>query len=65
MNALRLRGGVSIASFTERTGLPERMLNHHAKTGVERGWLADWESGRFVTTPLGFQFLDSVLATVV
>jgi len=65
MNALRLPGGVPLAYFTERTGLPENVLKQRAQTALERGWLADWESGRFVTTPLGFTFLDSVLATLL
>ncbi len=65
MNALRLPGGVPLAYFTERTGLSENVLKQRAQTALERGWLADWESGRFVTTPLGFTFLDSVLATLL
>ncbi len=65
MNALRLPGGVPLAYFTERTGLPENVLKQRAQTALERGWLADWGGGRFVTTPLGFTFLDSVLATLL
>jgi len=41
------------------------VLKQRAQTALERGWLADWEGGRFVTTPLGFTFLDSVLATLL
>jgi putative oxygen-independent coproporphyrinogen III oxidase len=48
-----------------RTGLPENVLKQRAQTALERGWLADWGGGRFVTTPLGFTFLDSVLATLL
>jgi oxygen-independent coproporphyrinogen-3 oxidase len=65
MNALRLRSGVAIDCFAERTGLPEKVLKQRAEKALESGWLADWESGRFVTTPLGYPFLDSVLATLV
>ncbi len=65
MNALRLPGGVPLACFTERTGLAANVLKQRAQTALERGWLADWEGGRFVTTPLGFTFLDSVLATLL
>ncbi len=65
MNALRLPAGVPLAYFTERTGLSENVLKQRAQTALERGWLADWEGGRFVTTPLGFTFLDSVLATLL
>ena len=65
MNALRLSRGVPLAYFTERTGLPENVLKQRATQALERGWLADWEGGRFVTTPLGFTFLDSVLATLL
>lgn len=65
MNVLRLPGGVPVTYFTERTGLPERVLQQRAKKALERGWLADWEGGRFAATPLGFTFLDSVLATLL
>ena len=65
MNALRLSRGVPLAYFTERTGLPENVLKQRATQALERGWLAGWEGGRFVTTPLGFTFLDSVLATLL
>ena len=66
MNALRLRSGVPIDCFAERTGLPEKVLKQRAEKALESGWLADWErAARFVTTPLGYPFLDSVLATLV
>ena len=65
MNALRLRSGVAIDCFAERTGLSEKVLKQRAEKALESGWLADWESGQFVTTPLGYPFLDSVLATLV
>jgi oxygen-independent coproporphyrinogen-3 oxidase len=65
MNVLRLPHGVPLAYFAERTGLPESTLKQRAKKALAQGWLADWENGRFVTTPLGFTFLDSVLATLL
>ena len=65
MNALRLKGGVASECFTQRTGLAENVLAQRAKTARARGWLTDRKSGRFATTPLGFQFLDSVLATLL
>lgn len=65
MNALRLTSGVGTECFTQRTGLAENVLNARAKTARERGWLTEGESGRFATTPLGFQFLDSVVTTLL
>ena len=63
MNTLRLRDGVPLDHFTQRTGLPRGDLVGAAQTAVARGWLTAPEEGRFATTQLGFRFLDSVVET--
>lgn len=63
MNTLRLREGVPLDQFTERTGLPQDDLVGASQTAVARGWLTAPEDGRFAATPLGFRFLDSVVET--
>lgn len=63
MNTLRLREGVPLDQFTERTGLPQDDLVGASQIAVARGWLTAPEDGRFAATPLGFRFLDSVVET--
>ena len=63
MNALRLRSGVPVAHFTQTTGTAVDQLTAAAETAVSRGWLEAPGTGQFVTTPLGYQFLDSVIET--
>ena len=63
MNTLRLREGVPLDQFTERTGLPQDDLVGASQTAVARGWLTAPEDGRFAATPLGFRFLDGVVET--
>ena len=63
MNTLRLREGVPLDQFTERTGLPQDDLVGASQIAVARGWLTAPEDGRFAATPVGFRFLDSVVET--
>ena len=63
MNTLRLKSGVPLSHFTQTTGATVEQLTAAAKTAVSRGWLEAPDTGRFVTTPLGYQFLDSVIET--
>ena len=63
MNALRLKSGVPIHRFAEHTGLPAEQLAAAATTALSRGWIEDFSNGQFRTTPLGYRFLDSVIAT--
>ena len=63
MNTLRLKDGVPLDHFTQRTGLPRGDLVGAAQTAVARGWLTAPKEGRFATTQLGFRFLDSVVET--
>lgn len=60
MNALRLTDGVPVDYFPARTGLPEQVLEKRWADLVERGLLEPLGQ-RLATTPLGRQFLDSVL----
>ena len=63
MNTLRLTSGVPMSHFTHTTGATVEQLTAAAKTAVSRGWLEAPDTGHFVTTPLGYQFLDSVIET--
>ena len=63
MNTLRLKSGIPLSHFTQRTGATVEQLTTAAKTAVSRGWLEAPDTGHFVTTPLGYQFLDSVIET--
>ena len=63
MNTLRLRSGVPVAHFTQTTGNTVDQLTTAAETAVSLGWLEAPGTGQFVTTPLGYQFLDSVIET--
>ncbi len=63
MNTLRLTSGVPLSHFTQTTGATVEQLAAAAKTAVSRGWLEEPDTGHFATTPLGYQFLDSVIET--
>jgi oxygen-independent coproporphyrinogen-3 oxidase len=65
MNALRLKGGVSLSDFTDRTGLLSADLVAAADEAISKGWVANPAAQQFVATELGFQFLDSTVATFV
>ena len=65
MNALRLRSGVPLSYFSDRTGLAVEKLLTNASEAIEKGWLMDPENGRFATSALGYRFLDSVVATFI
>ena len=63
INTLRLTSGVPLSHFTQTTGATVEQLTAAAKTAVSRGWLEAPDTGHFVTTPLGYQLLDSVIET--
>ena len=63
MNTLRLTSGVPLSHFTQTTGTAVDQLIAAAETAVSRGWVEAPGTGQFVTTPLGYQFLDSVIET--
>ena len=60
---LRLKDGVSLSDFTDRTGLPIADLVAAAGEAISKGWVANPATQQFVTTELGYQFLDSTVAT--
>ena len=63
MNTLRLKSGVPLIHFRQTTGTAVDQLTAAAETAVSLGWLEAPGTGQFVTTPLGYQFLDSVIET--
>jgi len=65
MNTLRLKSGVPLTHFAQTTGTAVDQLTAAAETAVSRGWIEAPEAGHFVTTPLGYQFLDSVIETFI
>ena len=63
MNTLRLKSGVPFTLFKQTTGADVEQLAAAAEVAISRGWLEPPSQGQFVTTPLGYRFLDSVIAT--
>jgi len=63
MNTLRLKSGVPLTLFRQTTGADVEQLVAAAEVAISRGWLEAPSQGQFVTTPLGYRFLDSVIAT--
>ena len=63
MNTLRLKSGVPLTLFKQTTGADVEQLAAAAEVAISRGWLEAPSQGQFVTTPLGYRFLDSVIAT--
>jgi putative oxygen-independent coproporphyrinogen III oxidase len=59
MNALRLREGVPLTWFTERTGLPLSALASGREMGLARGLLVD-DPARFQASPRGYDFLNDL-----
>jgi putative oxygen-independent coproporphyrinogen III oxidase len=59
INALRLRAGVPLTLFTERTGLPLSALALGREQGLMRGLLVD-DPGRLQASPRGYDFLNDL-----
>ena len=59
LNALRLREGVELASFTERTGLPLSAVSRALDVAERRGLIAE-EARRIRPTAHGFDFLSDL-----
>jgi len=59
LNALRLNGGVPIALFAERTGMPISQVDAALQRAIERGLLVD-DRQRLVPTLLGRRFLSDL-----
>ncbi len=60
MNGLRLREGVPANYFTERTGLSVSSIERQVQKLQSQG-LLEMDSPQFRATPLGYQFLNSLL----
>ena len=59
LNALRLREGVPVASFAERTGLSLATIAKGLEAGRAKGLLVT-DAARIQATPLGFDFLSDL-----
>jgi len=60
MNALRLKAGVGFDTFCKRTGLPLSSIDRPLANCRSKG-LIETSEHTFVTTELGYRFLNSVL----
>jgi oxygen-independent coproporphyrinogen-3 oxidase len=60
MNGLRLREGVPANYFSQRTGLPDSSIEQKVRKLQSQG-LLEANSQQFRATPLGYQFLNSLL----
>jgi oxygen-independent coproporphyrinogen-3 oxidase len=61
LNALRLTEGFELDLFSERTGLPKRLIESPVREAIKRGLLFD-SGGHIGPTLLGKQFLDDAIA---
>jgi oxygen-independent coproporphyrinogen-3 oxidase len=59
INALRLYYGVDSQLFTQRTGLPNQAIAVSLQQARQAGLM---ESNRLRATPLGWRYLDDLLA---
>lgn len=62
MNALRLREGVELSSWQQRTGLSLDLLVPIWQQQQAQGLVIDWQSGRLSTTDKGYRYLNSLLS---
>ena len=62
MNALRLRDGVELSSWQQRTGLSLDLLVPIWQQQQAQGLVIDWQSGRLSTTDKGYRYLNSLLS---
>ncbi len=60
MNGLRLRQGVPVDYFMTRTGVDPKSIQKTIGQLQSQG-LLESNSDRYRTTPLGYQFLNTVL----
>jgi len=60
MNGLRLREGLPASYFSERTGLPVSTIEQQVQKLQSQG-LLEVDSQQYRATPLGYQFLNSLL----
>ena len=62
MNALRLKQGIPIELFTQRTAVPLKKIATHWQTLEAKHLVEPLSTGSLRCSPLGHRFLDSVLA---
>ena len=61
LNALRLRDGIELLRFTERTGLPVTMIRAALDEAEAKGWITR-DPARIEPTERGFDFLNDLQA---
>lgn len=62
MNALRLREGVDLSCWQQRTGLSIDLLAPIWQQQQAQGLVVDWQSGRLTTSDIGYRYLNSLLS---
>lgn len=62
MNALRLREGVDLSCWQQRTGLSLDLLAPIWQQQQAQGLVLDWQSGRLTTSDIGYRYLNSLLS---
>ena len=62
LNVLRLSEGFAAVDFEAATGLDSAIVLPQLEAGAKRGLVA-FENGRFRPTPLGFRFLNDLVAS--
>ena len=62
LNALRLRDGFALRTFSERTGLPMKAVSATIEQARERGWLVVRDDGWVAPSALGFDWLSDLQA---
>ena len=62
MNALRLREGVDLSCWQQRTGLSLDLLTPIWQQQQAQGLVLDWQSGRLTTSDIGYRYLNSLLS---
>jgi putative oxygen-independent coproporphyrinogen III oxidase len=62
LNALRLRDGFALRTFSERTGLPMKAVSATIEQARERGWLVVSDDGWVAPSALGFDWLSDLQA---
>jgi len=62
LNALRLRDGFALRTFSERTGLPINTVSATIERARGRGWLAVGDDGWVSPTAQGFDWLSDLQA---
>ncbi|HQT03135.1 MAG TPA: radical SAM family heme chaperone HemW, partial [Thiotrichales bacterium] len=58
MNALRLREGVELSCWQQRTGLSLDLLTPIWQQQQAQGLVLDWQSGRLTTSDIGYRYLN-------